>query len=99
MNISAVEFQNKAFLEGVRTILKETRLSPCHLELELTESVLMQNVDVTAPALIALKALGVRLAVDDFGTGYSSLSYLRQFPNRHSQDRSVVRARDRRRFA
>ena len=80
VNISAVEFQNKAFLEGVRTILKETRLSPRHLELELTESVLMQNVEVTAPALIALKALGVRLAVDDFGTGYSSLSYLRQFP-------------------
>jgi EAL domain-containing protein (putative c-di-GMP-specific phosphodiesterase class I) len=80
VNISAVEFQNKAFLESVRTILKETRLSPRHLELELTESVLMQNVEVTASTLIALKALGVRLAVDDFGTGYSSLSYLRQFP-------------------
>ena len=80
VNISAVEFQSKDFLEGVRTILKETRLDPRYLELELTESVLMQNAGSTAPALIALKALGVRLAIDDFGTGYSSLSYLRQFP-------------------
>jgi diguanylate cyclase (GGDEF)-like protein/PAS domain S-box-containing protein len=80
VNISALEFQSKDFLEGVRATLKETRLNPRHLELELTESVLMQDVGSTAPALIALKALGVRLAIDDFGTGYSSLSYLRQFP-------------------
>ena len=80
VNISALEFQSKDFLEGVRATLKETRLDPRCLELELTESVLMQNDGSTAPALIALKALGVRLAIDDFGTGYSSLSYLRQFP-------------------
>jgi diguanylate cyclase (GGDEF)-like protein/PAS domain S-box-containing protein len=80
VNISAVEFQSKDFLEGVRATLKETRLNPRHLELELTESVLMQDVASTAPALIALKAIGLRLAIDDFGTGYSSLSYLRQFP-------------------
>jgi len=80
VNISAVEFQSKDFLEGVRAILKETRLNPRYLELELTESVLMQDGAFTAQALVALKALGVRLAIDDFGTGYSSLSYLRQFP-------------------
>ena len=80
VNISAVEFQSKDFLEGVRTILRETRLNPCYLELELTESVLMQDAEFTADSLIALKLLGVRLAIDDFGTGYSSLSYLRQFP-------------------
>jgi diguanylate cyclase len=80
VNISAVEFQSKDFLVGVRTILKETRLNPRYLELELTESVLMQDAEVTAPVLIALKAIGVRLAIDDFGTGYSSLSYLQQFP-------------------
>ncbi len=80
VNISAREFQSKDFLEGVRATLKETRLNPRHLELELTESVLMQDAASTAPALIALKAIGVRLAIDDFGTGYSSLSYLRQFP-------------------
>jgi diguanylate cyclase (GGDEF)-like protein/PAS domain S-box-containing protein len=80
VNISAVEFQSKDFLDGVRATLKETRLNPRYLELELTESVLMQNAESTAAALIALKAIGVRLAIDDFGTGYSSLSYLRQFP-------------------
>ena len=80
VNISALEFQSKDFLEGVSATLTETRLNPRHLELELTESVLMQDAGSTAPALIALKAIGVRLAIDDFGTGYSSLSYLRQFP-------------------
>jgi diguanylate cyclase (GGDEF)-like protein/PAS domain S-box-containing protein len=80
VNISAVEFQSKDFLEGVRTVLKETRLNPRYLELELTESVLMQDAESTASVLIALKAIGVRLAIDDFGTGYSSLSYLQQFP-------------------
>ncbi len=80
VNISAVEFQSRAFVDGVREILKETRLNPRYLELELTESVLMQHGGTTAPVLVALKALGVRLAIDDFGTGYSSLSYLRQFP-------------------
>ncbi|HEV8259158.1 MAG TPA: EAL domain-containing protein [Burkholderiales bacterium] len=80
VNISALEFQSKDFLEGVRATLKETRLNPRYLELELTETVLMQDAGSTAPALNALKAIGVRLAIDDFGTGYSSLSYLRQFP-------------------
>jgi diguanylate cyclase (GGDEF)-like protein/PAS domain S-box-containing protein len=80
VNISAIEFQSKDFLEGVRAILEQTRLDPCYLELELTESVLMRDAEFTAPALSALKTVGVRLAIDDFGTGYSSLSYLRQFP-------------------
>jgi len=80
VNISAAEFQGKDFLEGVRTTLEDTRLNPRHLELELTESVLMQDAGTTAAVLIALKAMGVRLAIDDFGTGYSSLSYLRTFP-------------------
>lgn len=80
VKISAVEFQGNEFLEGVRATLQETRLNPCYLELELTESVLMQDAGSAAPALIALKAIGVRLAIDDFGTGYSSVSYLRQFP-------------------
>src|SRR6266852_4064878 len=80
VNISAVEFRDKGFLECVRSILKDTRLEPHYLELELTESVLMQHAESTASVLQALKAIGVRLAVDDFGTGYSSLSYLRRFP-------------------
>ncbi|HLQ27201.1 MAG TPA: EAL domain-containing protein [Acidiferrobacterales bacterium] len=80
VNISAVEFQKKDFLAGVRAILKDTRLEPRHLELELTESVLMQDVESTASVLKELKHMGVKLAIDDFGTGYSSLSYLRRFP-------------------
>ena len=80
VNVSSVEFRSEDFLEGVRTILNETGLDPRFLELELTESVLMQHIEFTVPMLLKLKAMGVRLAIDDFGTGYSSLSYLRQFP-------------------
>src|ERR1700730_1375943 len=80
VNISSVEFRDKNFLENLRATLNETGLEPCHLELELTESVLMQHVESTAFVLGELRAMGVQLAVDDFGTGYSSLSYLSQFP-------------------
>jgi diguanylate cyclase (GGDEF)-like protein/PAS domain S-box-containing protein len=80
VNISMLEFRSKHFLEGIRAILLETGLPPHFLELELTESVLMQHPESTASVLRALKSIGVRLAVDDFGTGYSSLSYLRRFP-------------------
>jgi diguanylate cyclase (GGDEF)-like protein/PAS domain S-box-containing protein len=80
VNVSSVEFRNDEFLKGISTILKETGLEPRYLELELTESVLMQHAEFSVPVLQKLKAMGVRLAIDDFGTGYSSLSYLRQFP-------------------
>jgi diguanylate cyclase (GGDEF)-like protein/PAS domain S-box-containing protein len=91
VNISAVEFRSKRFLEDIRTILLETGLEPHFLELELTESVLMQHPESTASVLRALKSIGVRLALDDFGTGYSSLSYLRQFPiDALKLDRSFV---------
>jgi len=80
VNISAVQLRHKDFFEGVRGILTDTGLEPHLLELELTESVLMQDAESTGRTLQALKALGVQLAVDDFGTGYSSLSYLTQFP-------------------
>jgi EAL domain-containing protein (putative c-di-GMP-specific phosphodiesterase class I) len=80
VRISAVELRAKNFLEGVCGILMETRLEPRHLELELTESVLMQDNEFTISVLQTLKAMGVQLAVDDFGTANSSLSYLRRFP-------------------
>jgi diguanylate cyclase (GGDEF)-like protein/PAS domain S-box-containing protein len=80
VNISAVEFQSKGFLDTVKSILKDTGFDPCCLELELTESVLMQNAESTSSLLHELKTMGVQLAIDDFGTGYSSLSYLSRFP-------------------
>jgi EAL domain-containing protein (putative c-di-GMP-specific phosphodiesterase class I) len=80
VNISAAELRAKNFLEGVCGILKDTRLEPRYLELELTESVLMRDDEFTIFVLLALKAMGVQLAIDDFGTGNSSLSHLRRFP-------------------
>jgi diguanylate cyclase (GGDEF)-like protein len=80
VNISSVEFRDKNFVENLRATLNETGLEPRHLELELTESVLMQHVESTAVVLGEVRAMGVQLVVDDFGTGYSSLSYLSQFP-------------------
>lgn len=80
VNVSAIDFRQRDFVEGVEQILKQTGMQPALLELEITEGVLMQNVDATMEALNRLKALGVRLAIDDFGTGYSSLSYLQRFP-------------------
>ena len=80
VNMSAVEMRAKGFVAGVRAILAETGLAPRFLELELTESLLMQDSHFTAGILRALKGMGVHLALDDFGTGYSSLSYLKRFP-------------------
>jgi diguanylate cyclase len=80
VNVSSLEFRSDEFLENLRGILKDTGLDPCLLELELTETVLMQHAESTLAVLGALKVIGVRLAVDDFGTGYSSLSYLKRFP-------------------
>jgi EAL domain-containing protein (putative c-di-GMP-specific phosphodiesterase class I) len=80
VNISALEFRREGFVAGVRAILNETGLDPCSLQLEITESMLMNDAGSAASILKQLKALGVQLAVDDFGTGYSSLSYLTQFP-------------------
>lgn len=80
VNVSTIDFRQRGFVEGIARTLKETGLDPTQLELEITESVLMQNVDTTVAILKAIKQLGVRLAIDDFGTGYSSLSYLQKFP-------------------
>ena len=80
VNISAVEFRDEHFLNGVLAVIEDTGLDPRCLELELTESVLMKQAEITQSILKILRATGVRVAVDDFGTGYSSLSYLRKFP-------------------
>lgn len=80
VNVSALDFRRAEFLETVRMALNDSGLEPRYLEIELTESVLMQNLESTRATIGDLKAMGVRLAIDDFGTGYSSLSYLRRFP-------------------
>jgi diguanylate cyclase (GGDEF)-like protein/PAS domain S-box-containing protein len=92
INVSALEFRSGEFVEGLHRILKETRLDPSYIELELTETVLMQRAESNISVLRALKSIGVSLAVDDFGTGYSSLSYLKKFPiDTLKIDRSFVR--------
>lgn len=80
VNLSPVQFKNGGLAELVACALKESGLAPQRLELEITESVLLDNTNSNIQTLQALKALGVRIALDDFGTGYSSLSYLRSFP-------------------
>jgi CheY-like chemotaxis protein len=78
--VSAAQAQRASFVDDVRRILEETGVAPGMLELEITESVLMENADRAVAQMQQLKALGLRLALDDFGKGYSSLSYLRRFP-------------------
>jgi diguanylate cyclase (GGDEF)-like protein len=80
VNVSAPEFRAKDFLSGVRAVLIATGVEPFNLELELTESVLMDDAESALVTLMAIKAMGVHLAIDDFGTGYSSFTYLRRFP-------------------
>jgi diguanylate cyclase (GGDEF)-like protein/PAS domain S-box-containing protein len=80
INVSAVELRAKDFLANVRLILENSCLHPRYLEIELTETFMMQDWKSTAEILRSLKELGVKIALDDFGTGYSSLSYMKRFP-------------------
>ncbi|MEO7464125.1 MAG: EAL domain-containing protein, partial [Nitrosospira sp.] len=92
VNVSAVQFRQSDFVGVVERALNESGISPGSLELELTESVVMQGVESTVQKLQEVEALGVRVAIDDFGTGHSSLSYLRQFTvDRLKIDQSFVR--------
>ena len=80
INLSPKQFSDPELVASIAAILTEERLPPSSLELELTESLLLEATEETRQQLIGLKALGVTLAMDDFGTGYSSLSYLKKFP-------------------
>ena len=80
VNLSAVQILRSDVVGAVQRALRDSGLSAQHLELEITESVLMEHAEETIQVLELLRALGVSIAVDDFGTGYSSLSYLKRFP-------------------
>jgi diguanylate cyclase (GGDEF)-like protein/PAS domain S-box-containing protein len=80
VNLSGRQFAQPDLIEQVRSILADTKLDPRSLKLEITESVVMDNIEQATEMLRQLRALGVQLSIDDFGTGYSSLSYLHRFP-------------------
>jgi len=92
VNLSARQFRERRLIERIGEVLARTGLQPSRLELEITESLVMRDVDSVVARLKELKAFGVQLAIDDFGTGYSSLSYLRRFPiDRLKIDQSFTR--------
>lgn len=80
VNLSAKQIADNQFLERVKAIIAKTGVTPAHLEFEITESILMRDVDASIAFLQSVKKMGIAIAMDDFGTGYSSLSYLRMFP-------------------
>jgi diguanylate cyclase (GGDEF)-like protein/PAS domain S-box-containing protein len=91
INLSARQFFQKTLLESIKKVLTDTAVPPEKIEFEITESMMMNNIEETILTLNQLKALGVQLSVDDFGTGYSSLSYLKKFPiNKLKIDKSFV---------
>jgi diguanylate cyclase (GGDEF)-like protein len=92
VNLSAVQFRQKNLVEFISQVLEDTGLDASFLELEVTESVIMQNAEEATLVLEKLHAKGIHISIDDFGTGYSSLSYLKRFPlDTLKIDRSFVR--------
>lgn len=92
VNLSPVQFKARDLVGTVRAALQDSGLAPDRLELEITETVMLEDTAATLATLHELRGLGVRIAMDDFGTGYSSLSYLRCFPfDRIKIDQSFVR--------
>ncbi|MCY6369132.1 EAL domain-containing protein [Clostridium ganghwense] len=80
VNLSGRQLEDKELISTVKKILYDTKFNPKYLELEITESIAMKNMNLTIQLLETLKAININVALDDFGTGYSSLNYLRQFP-------------------
>ena len=92
VNLSVRQFRQPGLVEDITRILQEVGLGPEHLELEITESIAMDNVEATVEKLEVLKRMGLQLSIDDFGTGYSSLSYLKRFAiDKLKIDQSFVR--------
>ena len=91
VNVSSIQFGSHTLVEDVVAALEESRLDPSRLELEITETVMLDDTDAILVILHQLRDLGVGIAMDDFGTGYSSLSYLRRFPfSKVKIDRSFI---------
>lgn len=92
VNLSGLQFRKTGLVELVAAVIRDTGLPPSGLELEITESVLIEDAYQTVDTVNRLRALGVRFAIDDFGTGYSSLGYLKRFPiDRVKIDRAFIR--------
>jgi len=92
INLSAVQFRDKNLISSINQNLEETGLDPRYIEVELTESLIMKDVEATIATLSHLRDLGIQISIDDFGTGYSSLSYLTRFPvQKIKLDQSFVR--------
>ena len=92
VNLSAVQFSQKDLLMQIGTILDETGTAPQHLELEITEATIMEDIETTASTLRILHKAGMKISIDDFGTGYSSLNLLKRFPISSVKiDRSFIR--------
>jgi EAL domain-containing protein (putative c-di-GMP-specific phosphodiesterase class I) len=92
VNVSAIQFRQEGFVELIKTVLHETGLAPESLDLELTESTLLTDVEIMRSILQQLRVMGLKLTIDDFGTGYSSFNYLRHFQvHKLKIDRSFVR--------
>jgi len=92
INMSAQQFRQKDLVSVVQAALRDADLEPTHLEIELTESAVMQNAGASAAILEQLSRIGVHISIDDFGTGYSSLNYLRRFPlDKLKIDRSFIK--------
>ena len=90
-NVRGGEFRQPDFIANMRAILAETGANPARLELEITESLLLEGIDEFIVKMREMKAMGISFALDDFGTGYSSLAYLKKLPlNQLKIDRSFV---------
>jgi diguanylate cyclase (GGDEF)-like protein len=92
VNVSPVQFHQEDFVDQVKAVLVATGANPCRLELELTENLVLEDVNEATSKMIELRAIGVRFSMDDFGTGYSSLQYIKRLPiDQLKIDRSFVR--------
>ncbi len=91
VNITAVEFQDPMLISNIQDLLLEYRISPKYLELEITENVVMTDIDKAMDTIVVLQNMGIKVSIDDFGTGYSSLAYLRRLPiDKIKIDRSFI---------